>query len=331
MLRFVAGRLAQSLIVMLVVVGIAFTLFQFVGDPVEQLVQEDASQAEIERIRTQLGLDRPVTEQFVTFVGRALRGDFGVSYHHRRPVADLLIERFPATFELAGLSMILSLMIGVPLGVYTGLHRNGRIARALMAVSLVGISVPTFVVGLLLIYIFAVNLGWLPSFGRGQVVVLAGGWWSTGLLTGSGLRALVLPILTLTLFKITLIMRLVRAEMLDVMRTDYVRFARARGIKRRSIQYRHALRNALMPVVTIVGLQLGAVIAFAIITESVFQWPGMGRLFMQAIQTVDIPVMSAYLMVIAFFFVVINLIVDLLYFLIDPRLRAREMKGTAHA
>jgi peptide/nickel transport system permease protein len=331
MLRFIAGRLAQSLAVMLVVVAIAFALFQYVGDPLEMLMREDASQAEIDRMRTHLGLDRPIVEQFVSFVGRAVRGDFGMSYHHRRPVSQLLVERFPATFELAGLSMILSLLVGIPFGVYTGLHRNGRLARALMAVSLIGISVPTFVVGILLIYIFAVNLGWLPSYGRGEVIRIAGGWWSTGLLTPSGLRALVLPVLTLTLFKITLIMRLVRAEMLDVMRTDYVRFARARGINAHSIHYRHALKNALMPVVTIVGLQLGAVIAFAIITETVFQWPGMGRLFMQAIQTVDIPVMSAYLMVISFFFVTINLIVDMLYFLIDPRLRSRELKGAANA
>jgi peptide/nickel transport system permease protein len=331
MLRFIAGRLVQSVVVMFVVVAIAFTLFQFVGDPIEQMVQEDASQAEIERMRVELGLDRPIHEQFFTFVNRAVHGEFGMSYHHRRPVAQLLIERFPATFELAGLSMILSLIVGIPLGVYTGLNRKGRLAQALMAVSLIGISVPTFVVGLLFIYVFAVNLGWLPSFGRGEVVRIAGGWWSTGLLTPSGLRALILPVLTLTIYKITLIMRLVRAEMLDVMRTDYVRFARARGVKRGSIHYRHALRNALMPVVTIVGLQLGAVIAFSIITESVFQWPGMGRLLMQAIQTVDIPVMSAYLMVIAFFFVMINLIVDLLYFVIDPRLRTRELKGAAHA
>ncbi|KEJ94641.1 ABC transporter permease [Pseudosulfitobacter pseudonitzschiae] len=331
MIRYISGRLAQSFIVMFVVAAVAFALFDFVGDPVRQMVTEDASQAEIERLREMMGLNDSVAVQFWRYVSGAVQGDFGVSYFHKRPVGVLLQERMPATFELAGTSVLLSILLGIPLGVYTGLHRNGRIARGLMAVSLVGISIPTFLIGIMLIYLFSVVLGWLPSFGRGETTEVFGGAWTTGFLTTSGLRALILPSITLALFQTTMVMRLVRAEMLDVMRTDYIKFARARGLRDRVVHFRHALKNTLMPVVTVIGLQLGAVIAFAIITESVFQWPGMGRLFLQAIQQVDIPVMSAYLIMIAFFFVVINLITDLTYYAIDPRLRSGALKGNAHA
>lgn len=331
MIRYISGRLAQSFIVMFVVAAVAFALFDFVGDPVRQMVTEDASQAEIERLREMMGLNDSVAVQFWRYVSGAVQGDFGVSYFHKRPVGVLLQERMPATFELVGTSVLLSILLGIPLGVYTGLHRNGRIARGLMAVSLVGISIPTFLIGIMLIYLFSVVLGWLPSFGRGETTEVFGGAWTTGFLTTSGLRALILPSITLALFQTTMVMRLVRAEMLDVMRTDYIKFARARGLRDRVVHFRHALKNTLMPVVTVIGLQLGAVIAFAIITESVFQWPGMGRLFLQAIQQVDIPVMSAYLIMIAFFFVVINLITDLTYYAIDPRLRSGALKGNAHA
>ena len=331
MIRYISGRLAQSFIVMFVVAAVAFALFDFVGDPVRQMVTEDASQAEIERLREMMGLNDSVAVQFWRYVSGAVQGDFGVSYFHKRPVGVLLQERMPATFELAGTSVLLSILLGIPLGVYTGLHRNGRIARGLMAVSLVGISIPTFLIGIMLIYLFSVVLGWLPSFGRGETTEVFGGAWTTGFLTTSGLRALIMPSITLALFQTTMVMRLVRAEMLDVMRTDYIKFARARGLRDRVVHFRHALKNTLMPVVTVIGLQLGAVIAFAIITESVFQWPGMGRLFLQAIQQVDIPVMSAYLIMIAFFFVVINLITDLTYYAIDPRLRSGALKGNAHA
>lgn len=331
MIRYISGRLAQSFIVMFIVAAVAFALFDFVGDPVRQMVTEDASQAEIERLREMMGLNDSVAMQFWRYVSGAVQGDFGVSYFHKRPVGVLLQERMPATFELAGTSVLLSILLGIPLGVYTGLHRNGRIARGLMAVSLVGISIPTFLIGIMLIYLFSVVLGWLPSFGRGETTEVFGGAWTTGFLTTSGLRALILPSITLALFQTTMVMRLVRAEMLDVMRTDYIKFARARGLRDRVVHFRHALKNTLMSVVTVIGLQLGAVIAFAIITESVFQWPGMGRLFLQAIQQVDIPVMSAYLIMIAFFFVVINLITDLTYYAIDPRLRSGALKGNAHA
>lgn len=319
-MTYIVSRLFQSLAVMLLVAAVAFALFQFVGDPVQQMVPEDTSPAEIARISEQLGLNDPLPVQFLRYVGNAAQGDFGISYFQKRPVGELLAERFPATFELAALSVLISVLVGVPLGVYAGLHRRGAISRMVMAVSLVGISVPTFLIGILLIYLFSVELNWLPSFGRGDTVRLPGGW-TTGFLTSSGLKSILLPALTMALFQTTMVMRLVRAEMLDVMRTDFIRFARARGLDERKIRYRHALRNTLMPVVTVIGLQLGSVIAFAIITESVFQWPGLGQLFLQAIQNVDIPVMSTYLMLIALVFVTINLCVDLLYYAIDPRLR----------
>ena len=258
---------------------------------------------------------------------QAAQGNFGLSYRQGRPVAEILAERLPATLELALVSGILALVGGVVLGIFTAIRRSGFAANAIMTVSLIGVSLPTFLIGVILIYIFSVELGWLPSFGRGEVVDL--GWWSTGFLTASGLKALVLPAIMLGLYQMTLIMRLVRTEMLEVLRMDYIRFARARGIREKSVNFRHALKNTLVPVITITGLQLGSIIAFAIITETVFQWPGVGLLFINAVQFVDIPVMAAYLMMISVMFVAINLIVDMLYFAIDPRLRL-DRKGGGH-
>ncbi len=322
MLLFIARRLAQSVLVMLTVALIAFTLFQYVGDPINNMVDQDTSLAERERIRKQLGLDDPVYVQFWRFVQNAAQGEFGVSYRLRKPVAELIAERFPATLELSMISAILALAIGIPMGIYTALNRERWPAKLFMTLSLVGVSLPTFLIGIFLILIFGVQLRWLPTFGRGEVVQL--GWWSTGLLTASGLKSLIMPAITLAVFQMTLIVRLVRAEMLEVMRTDYIKFARARGLKERAINFGHALKNTLVPVITIIGLQVGSIIAFAIITESVFQWPGMGLLFVQAISEVDIPVMAAYLMLIALVFVIINLIVDILYVVIDPRLRVQS-------
>ncbi len=319
MIAHVVSRLAQALLVMFFVALTAFAMFQFVGDPVNQMVGIETTPDEREQLRERLGLNDPVLVQFGRFVRNALTFDFGISYQHKKPVAELLLARMPATLELSLLSAVLALVLGVPMGVYTGLHRHSLLSRLFMTISLIGVSLPTFLIGILLIFVFSVLLGWLPSFGRGEVVDL--GWWTTGLLTRSGLEALILPSITLGLFQMTLIMRLVRSEMLEVMRTDYIKFARARGLPDRIVHFRHALKNTLVPVITITGLQLGAIIAFAIITETVFQWPGMGRLFLQSIQSVDIPVMSAYLILIAFLVVAINLIVDLLYFAIDPRLR----------
>jgi len=287
---------------------------------VNQIVSMDTPAAEREQIRKSLGLDDPVPVQFGRYLAGAARGDFGVSYQFRQPVSTLLAERMPATLELAICATIFSLVFGILMGVYSALRRDSFLAKVFQAVSLVGISLPTFLIGILLIYLFSVTLGWLPSYGRGETVRL--GWWSTGLLTVSGLQALVMPAVTLGLFQMTLIMRLVRAEMLEVLRTDYIRFARARGLRTRAIHFGHALKNTLVPVITIVGLQFGSVIAFAIITETVFQWPGMGLLFVQAVQNVDIPIMAAYLMLVALIFVAINLVVDILYTIVDPRLRS---------
>ncbi len=322
MLFFITRRLLQSVLVMLTVALIAFSLFQFVGDPINNMVDQDTSVLERERLREQLGLNDPVVVQFLRFVQNVFHGDFGVSYRLRRPVSQLIAERFPATMELSLISAFLALVIGIPMGVYTALHRERLPAKLFMTLSLVGISLPTFLIGIFLILIFGVQLHWLPTFGRGEVVQL--GWWSTGLLTPSGLKSLLMPAFTLAVFQMTLIVRLVRAEMLEVLRTDYIKFARARGLKTRAINFGHALKNTMVPVITIIGLQVGSIIAFAIITESVFQWPGMGLLFIQAISEVDIPVMAAYLLLIALIFVVINLIVDILYFVIDPRLRVQS-------
>jgi len=329
MIAFVARRLLQAIVVMLTVGLIAFSLFRFVGDPVLMMVSEEDTVEHREKLRENLGLNDPVPVQFASFLWNAAGGDFGVSYRNQRPVGELLAERIPATIELVLCSALFSLAIGIPLGVYTALKRDRPLAHVLQTVSLVGISMPTFLTGILLILVFAVWLNMLPSFGRGDVVQL--GWWSTGLLTRSGLLALVLPAFTLGLFQMTLIMRLVRAEMLEVLRTDFIKFARARGLRRQAIYFGHAIRNTLVPVITITGLQLGSLIAFAIITETVFQWPGMGLLFIQAVSFVDIPVMAAYLMLVAFFFVAINLIVDLLYYAVDPRLRADKATAGGYA
>jgi len=329
MLAFIIRRLAQSLFVMFFVAMVAFLMFTYIGDPVHQMVGIETTFAEREKLREDLGLNDPVMVQFFRFVGKAVRGNFGMSYQHKRSVADLFKERLPATLELSMVAALFSLVVGIPMGVYTGLKRHGILSRIFMTFSLIGISLPTFLIGILLIYLFAVILGWLPSFGRGEVVHLGG--WSTGFLTVSGLRALILPAFTLGMFQLTLIMRLIRSEMLEVLRTDYIKFARARGLTGRAVNFGHALKNTMVPVITITGLQVGSIIAFAIITETVFQWPGMGLMFLQAIQNVDIPIMSTYLILVAFFFVIINLIVDILYYVVDPRLRVDIGKANGHA
>jgi peptide/nickel transport system permease protein len=318
-IAFLAQRLLQSVVVLFAVGVIAFAMFRFAGDPVNQIVSVDATFAERAATRRDLGLEDSVASQFFRYAGHVLRGDLGISYQFRQPVSALLAERMPATLELALCATIFALGVGIPMGVFCALRRETPLAKLFQAISLLGVSLPTFLIGILLIFLFSVTLGWLPSFGRGDTIKI--GWWSTGFLTVSGLRALILPAITLGLFQMTLIMRLVRAEMLEVLRTDYIRFARARGLTRRSIHFGHALKNTLVPVITIAGLQLGSVIAFSIITETVFQWPGMGLLFVQAVQNVDIPIMSAYLLLVAAIFVAINLAVDVLYTVVDPRLR----------
>jgi peptide/nickel transport system permease protein len=319
MIAFVLQRLLQAMLVMLVVALIAFALFNFVGDPINSMVGQDTSLADRERLREALGLNDNFVVQFARFVWHAARGEFGLSYQQARPVGQIILEKLPATLELSLAAAILALVFGVPMGIYTGINRHSWGSQVLLAVSLIGVSLPTFLIGILFILIFAVLLGWLPSFGRGAVVHI--GWWTTGLLTIEGWRAIILPAVTLALFQVTLIMRLVRAEMIEVLRTDYIKFARARGLSNRAVNFGHALKNTLVPVITITGLQLGSIIAFAIITETVFQWPGMGLMFIQAVSFADIPVMAAYLVLVGLVFVSINLIVDLLYYAVDPRLR----------
>ena len=319
MLAYLLRSLTQATLVMLAVAFIAFSMFRYVGDPVASIVGQDATLKDRAELTESLGLNDPFPVQFARFVGNAVQGDFGISYRQGRPVADLLLERLPATLELAFLSAFFALVIGLGLGIYAALNRRGVVANIVMTLSLIGVSLPTFLIGIGLIFLFSVTLRWLPSFGRGEVVAF--GWWTTGLLTDSGRKSLIMPVITLGFFQLTLIMRLVRAEMLEVMRTEYIKFARARGISDRAIHFRHALRNTMIPVVTITGLQLGSVIAFAIVTETVFNWPGLGALFVRSVEVVDIPVMAAYLMFVGVVFVVVSLVVDILYFLLDPRLR----------
>ena len=327
MLAYILRRIFQAMLVMLAVGVVAFSLFNFVGDPVVLMLGQDATQEDKVRLRADLGLDQPAVVQFAKFAGNAVQGEFGLSLKQARPVSQLIKERLPATLELALCAGALALIGGTLMGVYTALRRDSLSSQCLLTASLIGVSLPNFLIGILLILVFAVELKWLPSFGRGDVTQL--GFWSTGLLTQSGLKALVLPAITLSLGTMTLVMRLIRSEMMEVLRTDFIKFARARGLSERAINYGHALKNTLVPVMTITGLQLGNIIAFAIVTETVFQWPGMGLLFIQAVQFADIPVMAAYLCLISLVFVTINLIVDLLYYVVDPRLRL-DRSGNAH-
>lgn len=328
MIALIIRRFIQSFFVMLAVALVAFVLFRYVGDPISQMVGMETSIADREKLREELGLNDPIVVQFARFAFNTMRGQFGISFQLGRPVNELFIERLPATLELSIVAAFFSLLVGVPMGVYTGLHPDSGLSKIFLGVSLIGISLPTFLIGILLILFFGVLLQWLPTFGRGEVINLV--WWNTGLLTVSGLKAIIMPAFTLGMFQMTLIMRLVRSEMLEVLRTDYIKFARARGLTNRAVHFSHALKNTLVPVITITGLQLGSLIAFAIITETVFQWPGMGLLFLQSIQFADIPVMSTYLILVAFFFVIINLIVDILYHVVDPRLRFGDAAGSGH-
>lgn len=326
MLVFIIQRLGQAAIVMLAVAVVSFSLFNFVGDPVNNMVGIETNEKERSEIRESLGLDDPIYVQFFSFVGNALRGQFGVSYRLTRPVTEIIVERMPATLELSLVAAVFALLVGIPMGVYTALHPGNWLSNIFLTVSLIGISLPTFVIGILLILLFSVNLGWLPSFGRGETVSV--GWWTSGLFSTSGWKAIIMPAVTLGLFQMTLIMRLVRAEMLEVLRTDYIRFARARGLPNRVVNFGHALKNTLVPVITIAGLQLGNIIAFSIIVETVFQWPGLGQLIIQAIQFADVPMMAAYLVMIALIFVIINLVVDLLYYAVDPRMRIIKVESS---
>ena len=321
MLAYVLRRVAQGALVLMFVGLVAFAMFRFMGDPIENLLGQEATVADRAALQERLGLNDPVFVQYFAFLGDAVRGEFGTSYRNGVPVAELIASRAPATLELAFVSAVLAVTLGIALGVYAAIRRDGFLASFVMSASLIGVSLPTFLIGVLLIWVFAVELGWLPSFGRGETGNLFG--WQSSLVTWSGIKSMILPAVTLGLYQMTLVMRLVRAEMLEVLRTDYIRFARARGLPARAINFGHALKNTLVPVITIIGLQVGQIAAFAIVTETVFQWPGVGLLFINAVQFVDIPVMAAYLLLVGVLFVTINLVVDLLYAVVDPRLRVR--------
>lgn len=325
MFAYVIRRALQGILVLAIVGLVAFSMFRFMGDPFENILGQEATVLDRQELEQRLGLDKPVVVQYWRFLKGTLQGEFGVSYRNGIPVADMIAERLPATLELAFASAVFALVLGIGFGVYTAIRRDGVLANIIMTSSLIGVSLPTFLIGILLIWIFAVQLGWLPSFGRGETSNLLG--WESSFGSWSGIRALILPAITLGLYQMTLIMRLVRSEMLEVLRTDYIRFARARGLQQRAINFGHALRNTLIPVITIIGIQLGQIIAFAIVTESVFQWPGVGLLFINAVHFVDIPVMATYLLLVGVIFVLINLIVDLLYVVVDPRLRVDRSGG----
>lgn len=318
---FLLRKLFQAAMLLAGVALISFILFQYLGDPVANMLPESATEVERMQLRASLGLNDPVFIQFLHYISRLLHGNFGISYYNQVSVFQLIMERLPTTLELVFVAVVISLAVGFPLGVWVAITRNKILRESVQILSLIGVSLPWFLIGIMLIIVFSVWLGWFPSSGRGETVKI--GFWSSGLLTASGWRSIVLPALSLALSMITIIMRLVRTEMLEVMKADYIKFARARGIENYRIWFRHALRNALLPVVTVIGLQIGGLIAFAIVIETVFQWPGMGLLLIQSINYVDVPVLSGYLLFIALIFIVINTIVDLLYYLIDPRMRAQ--------
>lgn len=322
---FIIRRLMQSGAVLAVMSLIVFFGVYAIGDPIEIFISPEADQIERERAKAALGLDRPIWAQYFAFVEAALGGDLGRSFVFNIPSMTLILQRMPATLELAMSSLILGIAIGLPLGMYAGYRPNSAGAKAIMAGSILGFSLPTFWVGLMLIMIFAVELGWLPSTGRGETATWFG--ITSSLFTVDGLRHLAMPALNLALFKISLIIRLARAGMRENMLMDYVRFARAKGLGMRRVVMVHVFKNIMIPVVTVVGLELGSTIAFAVVTESIFAWPGMGKLIIDSIQRLDRPVIVAYLCIIVFMFVVINLVVDILYSVLDPRVRLSEARN----
>ncbi len=324
MTAFLLRRLIQAAAVVLVMSLLVFLGVFAVGDPVEILISPEADQFERERAVKALGLDLPLWQQYLVFLGNALQGDLGRSFVFNEPALKLILERMPATLELAIGATIAALVIGLPLGLYAGLRPNGALSKGIMATSILGFSLPTFWVGLMLIMVFAVQLGWLPSTGRGETVTILGTRWS--FLTSDGIAHLIMPALNLALFKISLVIRLTRAGVRETMLMDYVKFARAKGLSPARVTFVHVFKNILIPVVTVVGLEFGGTIAFSVVTESVFAWPGMGKLIIDSINVLDRPVIVAYLMVIVLMFIVINLAVDLTYSVLDPRVRL-EAKG----
>lgn len=320
---FVIRRLLQSIVVVFVMSLIVFFGVNIVGDPVDMLINPEADQEDIEAAIRALGLDRPIHEQYWYFLANAIKGDLGASFIFREPALKLILQRMPATLELAFVALLMSIIIGIPCGVYAGLKPNGRLSRVIMSASILGFSLPTFWVGLMFIMIFAVVLGWLPSTGRGETVMFLG--MQVSFLTWDGLKHLFLPALNLALFKMSLVIRLARAGTREVALQDYIKFARAKGLSSRRIVLVHIAKNIMIPVVTVVGLELGNMIAFSVVTETVFAWPGMGKLLIDSIQLLDRPVIVAYLIITVLMFIFINLIVDIVYSVLDPRVRLRDI------
>lgn len=318
MFGYLTKRLIQMTIVLWVVSVIVFMMMSFTGDPVFMVVPIDATDAEIAQARRILGLDQSLFVQYVKFLTSIFEGDFGRSYVFRQPALDLILQRMPATIEMVLVAMAIALVFSIPLGVYAGAHPNSRVSKTIMAGSLLGISLPAFWVGMMLIYMLAVQWGWFPSSGRGDTLEVFG--MRISLLTADGWSHIILPAVTLSLGTLAVILRITRAGMMEVGRQDYMKFARAKGVAPRDVLFRHGLKNSLIPVVTIFGLQIGDLIAFATITETIFSWPGMGKLLIDSIYRADRPVIVVYLMLVALIFVVINFLVDLLYTLIDPRI-----------
>ncbi len=322
---FIIRSLTQSVAVVLVMSLLVFVGVNIVGDPVDMLVNPEADQAEIERVIRAFGLDRPIYEQYWLFLVNALHGDLGRSFIFGVPSLKLILQRMPATMELASAALIMSIVVGIPLGIYAGLKPETKTAKTIKAGSILGFSLPTFWVGLMMIMLFAVMLGWLPSTGRGETVSLLGT--QVSFLTGDGLAHLFMPALNLALLKISLVIRLTRAGTREVVLQDYIKFARAKGLSNTRVILVHLLKNILIPVVTVVGLEFGNLIAFSVVTETVFAWPGMGKLIIDSIQNLDRPVVVAYLMIIVLMFVIINLVVDILYSILDPRVRLQDVKA----
>ena len=322
---FIIRRLLQAILVVWAMSFLVFSGVNLVGDPVEMMVNDEADQAERERVIRAMGLDKPWYIQYVHFVGRAVQGDLGKSFVYGEESLGIIVQRMPATFELALAALLMAIVIGIPLGVFAGLKAEARISKAIMAGSILGFSLPTFWVGLMFIMVFAVMLGWLPSTGRGEVVPLMG--INVSFLTLDGLAHLFLPALNLALFKISLVIRLARAGTREIIHQDFIKFARAKGLSTRRVVLVHLMKNIMIPVVTVLGLEFGGLIAFSVVTETVFAWPGMGKLIIDSIQSLDRPIIVAYLMIIVLVFVIINLVVDVLYSILDPRVRLQDVTG----
>ena len=323
-LAFLIRRLGQAVMVMLVISIIGFSIQDNLGDPLRELVGQSVSEEERDALRDSMGLNDPFLVQYWRFLGNAVQGDLGNSYFFKKPALEVIMNKFPATFELVLAASLIIFLVSVPTGIYCAIKPKSFFARAVMGVSIVGISVPVFLTAIFSIYIFSIGLGWLPSFGRGEVVDF--GWWQTGFLTLDGLEHLILPAFALSSIMLPLFIRLIRGEMMEVLRTEYVRFAWAKGLSRRRVWFLHAFKNTLLPVITVGGVQIGTLIAYTILTETVFQWPGMGFLFLEAVNRVDTPLIIAYIIVVGLIFVVTNTIVDLIYTLVNPMVRISGVK-----